>query len=101
MYDFNELFSNAIELSMRKLMPEFSAVVRSVIEDSLASAHGKAPNDELLTITEAAKFLNCSRTTLWSYTKRNYIDSYRIGQKVFFKKSELMKSLKKRNPKSK
>jgi excisionase family DNA binding protein len=92
------LFSQSL---INELKPFLAATVKEAFEEHLATKEDKPPDEDLLTITEAAAFLNCSRTTLWSYTKKNYIDSYRIGQKVFFKKSELMKSLKKRNPKSK
>jgi len=49
--------------------------------------------EELLTRDEAAKFLNVSFPTLHSWTSAGKIASYGLGNKVFYKKSEIMASL--------
>ncbi|GGB64698.1 hypothetical protein GCM10007424_00750 [Flavobacterium suaedae] len=45
--------------------------------------------EELLTITEAAKFLNLSVATLYSKVSRNEIPVCKKGKRLYFLKSEL------------
>ncbi|WP_370390221.1 helix-turn-helix domain-containing protein [uncultured Winogradskyella sp.] len=53
--------------------------------------------DELLTREQTAEVLKISLTTLWNWTKKNKIQSYGIGNKVYYKKSEIMNQLVKLN----
>lgn len=50
------------------------------------------PN-ELLTRAEACSLLKINMTTLWNWTKKQKIISYGIGNRVYYKKSELLASL--------
>lgn len=53
------------------------------------------PNDEkLMSRNEAAEFLEISSVTLWSWTSSGKIKSYGIGNRVYYKKSELIDALK-------
>ncbi len=54
-------------------------------------------NDELLQIQEAAKMLEVSISTLHTYKKNGAVPFHRIGRRVYFKKSEILESLKKIN----
>ena len=54
-------------------------------------------NDQLLTREETAKLLCISLVTLWTWTKEDLIPAYKIGNKVRYKKSEILKSLVKKN----
>lgn len=54
-------------------------------------------SDELLQIQEAAKILEVSISTLHTYKKVGAIPFHRIGRRVYFKKSEILDSLKKIN----
>lgn len=49
--------------------------------------------DLLLTRSEACSFLKINMTTLWNWTKKQKIISYGIGNRVYYKKSELLASL--------
>ena len=53
--------------------------------------------DELLTREETAKMLKISLVTLHDWTKKDLIPAYRIGNKIRFKKREVLGSLNKRN----
>lgn len=53
--------------------------------------------EKLLTREETAEMLSISLVTLWKWTKEDIIPSYRIGNKVRYKQSEILKSLKKAN----
>ena len=46
--------------------------------------------EELLTFNEGCELLKCTRVTLWKYAKLGKIKTYKIGNKVFLKRSELM-----------
>nr|WP_315139899.1 helix-turn-helix domain-containing protein [uncultured Flavobacterium sp.] len=54
--------------------------------------------DQLLTREETAKMLSVSLVTLWTWDKNDILQSYRIGNKVRYKKSDILKAL---NPKKK
>ena len=49
--------------------------------------------DELLNVEEACKFLRVSKVTIHKWKKRKLIVSYRIGRRIYFKKHELINSL--------
>ena len=49
---------------------------------------------ELLTREEACDFLSMNKTTLWKHTKSGKLKSYGIGNRVYYKKSELLDSVK-------
>jgi excisionase family DNA binding protein len=51
-------------------------------------------NDELLTTKQAAKYLQCSIVTFWKIRKVANIQSVLVGKKLFFRKEDLDKYLK-------
>ena len=53
--------------------------------------------DRLLTREETAKILSVSLVTLWDWTRKDIIPAYRIGNKVRYKKTEVIEALKKMN----
>jgi len=50
------------------------------------------PN-ELLTRSETCKFLQIDSSTLWHWTNKGKVIAYGIGNRRYYKKSELLKSL--------
>jgi predicted site-specific integrase-resolvase len=53
--------------------------------------------DQILTREEAAKMLTVSIVTLWSWDKKDILQTYRIGNKIRYKKSDLLNALTKKN----
>ncbi|OOV29130.1 hypothetical protein BXU11_04185 [Flavobacterium sp. LM5] len=53
--------------------------------------------DQLLTREQTAKMLSVSLVTLWDWTRKDIIPAYRIGNKIRYKKSEVLKSLNQKN----
>lgn len=51
-------------------------------------------DDELITREEACKLLSINKTSLWKHTKSGRLKSYGIGNRVYYKKSELLESIK-------
>lgn len=54
-------------------------------------------NEILLTREETAKMLSVSLVTLWTWTKSDIIPAYRIGNKVRYKKAEVLTALQQMN----
>ncbi len=54
-------------------------------------------NEILLTREETAKMLSVSLVTLWAWTKEDIIPAYRIGNKVRYKKAEVLTALQQMN----
>ncbi len=44
---------------------------------------------ELLTREETAEYLKISLTTLWQWSKKGILPSYGIGNRVYYKRSEI------------
>ncbi|WP_040473871.1 helix-turn-helix domain-containing protein [Flavobacterium frigoris] len=53
----------------------------------------KDDKEVLLSRIETATLLKFSLTTLWKHTKSGKLKSYGIGNRVFYKKDEVLKSL--------
>jgi len=53
----------------------------------------KTADDELLTREETAQLLKVSLTTLWNWTKKGKIPAYGIGNRVYYKRGEIMNAL--------
>jgi excisionase family DNA binding protein len=51
-------------------------------------------SDDLLTTTDAAKFLNVHPNTIYNWAKEGRIEKHSIGRKLHFRKSDLLNSLK-------
>ena len=49
--------------------------------------------DELLTREEACLLLKISLTSLWNWTKKGKLIAYGIGNRVYYKRGELIESL--------
>jgi hypothetical protein len=49
--------------------------------------------DKLLTRDETCKFLQIDSSTLWHWTNKGKVIAYGIGNRRYYKKSELLKSL--------
>lgn len=48
---------------------------------------------ELLTREETAKYLKVSLSTLWHWSKKGILPSYGIGNRVYYKRSEVVSRL--------
>lgn len=74
--------------------------VREELKSFASSLQGNN-EDQLLTRDETAKMLSISLVTLHNWTKNDIIPAFRIGNKVRFKKSEVLTALKQMNKFSK
>lgn len=63
------------------------------IENRLAQITKQPPvgdNNEFLTVDQAAKLLNSKKSTIYKRTHTGTIPYYKTGNKLFFRKSELL-----------
>lgn len=80
--DLEKLISKSVEKGIEKLKP-----IKSTDQE------------EFLTTEEVCKLLKLTRETIWRYTKKGIITSYRIGNLLRYKRSEINQSLIKINHK--
>lgn len=52
------------------------------------------PSNDLLTRDEVCRLLNFNKTSLWKHTKSGRLKSYGIGNRVLYKKSEVLEAVK-------
>lgn len=66
---------------------------------ALKGSDNKSQNNEeiILSREEAAKLLSISLVTLWDLTRKDKIAAFRIGNKVRYKKSDVLKALTQKN----
>lgn len=53
----------------------------------------KSDGEELLTVEETLKFLKCSKQALWNWRKNGILPSFRLGNRVYYKKSDIFAKL--------
>lgn len=73
---------------------EFIALIKKLIEETLESKEkSKQENvqqEEVFSINELAGFLRCSKVSIHNYKKIG-MPFYRVGRKLLFKKTEVLK----------
>jgi len=67
--------------------------VKSQLKDFKESFQTHNP-DELLTREQTCKFLQIDSSTLWAWTNKGKVIAYGIGNRRYYKKAELLQSLK-------
>ena len=83
----NRLFLNGITI-------EELANALVVLLNLNGSPNSYQVETELITREEACKLLSINKTSLWKHTKSGRLKSYGIGNRVYYKKSELLESIK-------
>ena len=53
-----------------------------------------SPENELMTRDEVCKMLSFNKTSLWKHTKSGKLRSYGIGNRVLYKRSEVILAVK-------
>jgi excisionase family DNA binding protein len=72
---------------------EFKELIKDSIREVLAEEKSNSNNhetDKLLNVSEASKFLNLAKQTIYGYTSQNLIPYIKRGKKLYFKKVELL-----------
>lgn len=81
---------------------ELKDLIKSSIAEAIQSLRLTEPTEhstgnKLLSVTEAAKILDISISTLHAYKNSGAIPFHRIGRRIYFLESEILASLKKIN----
>ena len=79
--------SELLELIKKSVAESFDNELKTFLKNSIKE------EEQLLKIEEACVLLKVSKVTIHKWKKQNKIRSYRIGRKIYFKKSELMNSI--------
>lgn len=75
---------------------DLKQIIKEALRDELTEFNKNSDKhnaDAVLSRAEVSKLLKISMTTLWKWTKNNKLKSYGIGNKVFYKKNEVLESL--------
>jgi len=56
-----------------------------------------ATDEKLLTRKEVQQLLKCNTVTLWRYTRDGRFPFYRAGRKMFFRRSDILDSIRVNN----
>ncbi len=91
----NELKFEDLPKAMETILEKLSTLVVE-LESIKQNFRPKEPI-ELLTREETAKYLKVSLTTLWHWSKKGILKSYGIGNRVYYKRSEVEASLQRIN----
>jgi excisionase family DNA binding protein len=89
---FKELFLEAFRETHFK-----NGLNKTYYDSSSQGGNERTEKDPFLTRQQAAKLLQISLPTLHQYTKDCLITSFRIGNKIRYKKNDLEKALTERN----
>ena len=61
--------------------------------EELLQKVSKKESKELLTRQETSEYLSINLSTLWSYTRKGKLNAYSIGNRVYYKQSEIDEAL--------
>ena len=70
------------EIISEKALQKLESLIKSIHVD-----------EELLTRAQTSELLKVNFTTLWKWTKAGKIHSYGLGNRVYYKRGELMKAV--------
>lgn len=85
---------------MDYLFSEFDSKIREIVQEevqkqlSLQAQTQKADTEETMTQKEVCQLLKITLTTLWRKRDKGEIPSIKVGRRVLFKKSDVLKYLK-------
>tara|TARA_R110002033_G_scaffold160508_2_gene196843 strand:+ start:2383 stop:2670 length:288 start_codon:yes stop_codon:yes gene_type:complete len=77
--ELKDQFLNGMDLKLKALLEQYP--------------NTKKDDDELLTVEETLKFLKCSKQALWNWKKSGILPAYRLGNRVYYKKSDIYAKL--------
>ncbi|WP_421497816.1 helix-turn-helix domain-containing protein [Flavobacterium columnare] len=60
----------------------------------LSNSTKKEDGNEFISIEETCKLLRLNKTSVWKHTKNGKLKSYGIGNRVLYKRSEVLEAVK-------
>lgn len=83
-----------IQTTPQQLADLITEGVKIQLQEFKKNLDSQQANDELLTREETCKFLSIDSSTLWAWTNKGKVKAYGIGNRRYYKRSELLESLK-------
>ena len=77
----------------------FKELIREVVRDEIAQVN-HTETEDLIKAQEVCEYLQVSKVTLYKWLKQGKVTGYHLGTRLFFKKSEIENSLKKKEVKN-
>lgn len=77
-------------------VPQLKEIIKTTVKEQLTDvieAFKREKNDTLLTREETFRFLKIDSTTLWYWTRDGKLKCYAIGNRRYYKKSEVLECL--------
>jgi excisionase family DNA binding protein len=81
----NQIFLNGITLE------QLAETIKPLLQQPVAEPQ---PENDLLTRDEVCKLLSFNKTSLWKHTKSGRLKSYGIGNRVLYKRNEVLEAVK-------
>lgn len=82
-----------IQTTPKQLSELINEGVKNQLLELQKNLNSQKANDDLLTREETCKFLSIDSSTLWAWTNKGKVKAYGIGNRRYYKRSELLKSL--------
>jgi len=84
--DCTQIFLNGITLQ------QLAETLAQLMQDKNVTK--SEPKVELITRVEVCELLSFNKTSLWKHTKSGKLKSYGIGNRVYYKRSEVLEAVK-------
>lgn len=81
-----------VQTTPNELATLISENVKTQLQEFSKSFTSSDP-EVLLTRDETCKLLQINSSTLWSYTKQSKLTAYGLGNRIWYKKSEILNAL--------
>ena len=90
----DEIFLNGITL--QQLAEALAPLLKdkNVAKNVDKDVENEEPSNDLVTRVQVCELLSFNKTTLWKHTKNGKLKSYGIGNRVYYKRSEVLAAVK-------
>jgi hypothetical protein len=82
-----------IQTTPQQLVDLITGSVKVQLQELKKNLNSQQSNDVLLTRGETCKFLSIDSSTLWAWTNKGKVRAYGIGNRRYYKRSELLECL--------
>lgn len=81
-----QIFLNGITLQ------QLAEAIAPLLKDK--NVENEEPSNDLVTRLQVCELLSFNKTSLWKHTKSGKLKSYGIGNRVYYKRSEVLAAVK-------
>tara|TARA_R100000935_G_scaffold21876_4_gene40475 strand:- start:22469 stop:22750 length:282 start_codon:yes stop_codon:yes gene_type:complete len=82
-----------IQSTPQQLSELINEGVKNQLLELQKNLNSQKANDDLLTRDETCKFLSIDSSTLWAWTNKGKVKAYGLGNRRYYKRSELLECL--------